>query len=358
MKLAYITNITIPAKDAQSIQVAAMAQAFFENLKEDFLLISPKNNNQPKTDYRWFKVWSAAWLSRPTRYLFLIVFSLFEILKFKPDYIYSRDILVVFFYYLCGYKTIYEIHKPFETKIGNFLFSRLVGVIRIVAISESLKCYVMSKYNIDEDKLLVAHDGFFQKDFDNLDKEICRNKLLKQLSLSDDCFIAMYSGNLKVGGKGVDLIIKAARACPDMIFVLLGGDGFAGGEPKNIIFISRVSYQEVPAYLKAADLLLLPFTRELKTYKYHSALKMFEYLASGTPVLASNLGSITEIFNDNNSFLFNPEDTDDFISKIKLIRVNYYLAQRKSSQAITESANFTWHSRSGSIINFLNSILN
>ena len=42
MKLAYVTNVKIPAEDAQSIQVAAMAKAFNQKLGHDFLLVSPK----------------------------------------------------------------------------------------------------------------------------------------------------------------------------------------------------------------------------------------------------------------------------------------------------------------------------
>lgn len=353
MRLAYITNITIPAKDAQSIQVAAMAQAFFENLKEDFLLISPKNSEQLKTDYKWDRAGTVSWLPRPIRYLFLILFSINKVLKFKPDYIYSRDIFVVFFYFLIGYKPIYEIHKPFETKIGELLFKLLANKIRIIAISQSLRNYVTHRYIIDSSRLFVSHDAFSPKDFIGLDSEVCRKNLLKKFSLPESSFISMYSGNLKVGGKGVDLIMKAAAACKDVIFVLVGGHGFGGGEPKNIIFIPRVPYGEVPAYLKAADLLLLPFTTELKTYKYHSALKMFEYLASGVPILASNLGSITEIFTEDNSFLFNPEDMSDFISKIKFIKDNNILSREKSIQALKDSVQYTWQNRVDSILYFL-----
>src|SRR3989338_4060167 len=118
MKLLYITNVQIPAADAQSVQVESMCDAFAETLGNDFLLVSPntKENAHSLKLFQWRRVNIVHWLPRSFRYLHLILSSIAIVLKFKPDLIYSRDIGVVCIYTLFGVRSVYEMHKPFETK--------------------------------------------------------------------------------------------------------------------------------------------------------------------------------------------------------------------------------------------------
>lgn len=355
MRLAYITNVKIPAADAQSLQIAAMAKSFFMILQRDFLLVSPKNdlNTGAKTDYEWTKI-TAPLQPRWLRYIFTILFSVKPILKFKPNIIYSRDILVVFFYKLLGYNVAYEIHKPFETFIGNLLFKLLSKYIKIITISQALKDFIVSEYDLDESSILVAHDGVFVEEFLKLNKEVCRLRLVDELGLVPQSFVALYSGNLQVGGKGTHLILEAARRLPDINFVILGGGKFFELDvPKNIHFVARQPVSEIPRYLKGANILLLPFTKELKTYKYHSALKIFEYMASGVPIIASDLGSIKEVLNTSNAFLFNPEDSSDLVLSLSIAKKDLLEGSGRASKALQDVKNYDWLSRSRLILKFL-----
>ena len=150
MRFLYITNIQIPANDAQSIQVQAMSKVFFDYLKDDFLLISPKisKKNFDKKEYQWKRIFSFLFLPRACRYFIFTKLSLFSVIKFKPDVIYSRDIGIIFFYYILGYKTIYEMHKPFETRVGDWLFRKISLRIKFVVISQALKNFIVDNYKI------------------------------------------------------------------------------------------------------------------------------------------------------------------------------------------------------------------
>ena len=356
MKLAYITNIKTPAGDAQSIQVQAMSRTFFKVLGDDFLFISPldEKNKEFRSAYQWVKIKSPFSERRSIRYFWLTLLSWKMVRKFKPDYIYSRDIGVIFFYHLLGCKVIYEIHKPFETKIGYRLFSFLASKIKVVAISQALSNFVIEKYKIKSDKILVAHDGVFLEDFINLNKQKCRQELLLETNLPLPAFVVLYSGNLYIG-KGLERRINTAKQLPEIFFVIVGtvADKVNHDIPKNIIFLGRKTSKQIPTYLAGANLLILPFTKNLKTWQYHSALKMFEYMASKTPILASGIGSVLEIYNTENAYLFSPDLKEDSVIKIKEIKENYKKAREKADLAFSQVKQYTWCGRADNILNFL-----
>ena len=65
----------------------------------------------------------------------------------------------------------------------------------------------------------------------------------------------------------------------------------------------------VSKYTEIADVLVLPNSAKDKMNLYTSPIKMFEYMASKRPIVASSLPSIKEILSDqDNAILFNPND--------------------------------------------------
>ena len=357
-KLIYLTNIQAPAGDAQSIQVQAMAQSFGNILGDNFIFVSPKNklNEKLSSDFRWIKLKTGGKISRNLRYFLVTLKSLSIILKEKPDIIFSRDIGVVFIYRLLGIETCYEIHKPFETKMGKFFFKLIAQKIKIVSISDNLKNYIIEKYNLERENILVAHDGVFLKDFEKI--KLTKKELKKKyLGLEEKDFVVLYSGSLQ-RGKGIDLILDTAYLLEKVFFVIIGGkeneiEQLKKRKFKNIIFLGRKPHQDIPHYLKSADLLILPSNKKLSYWQYTSPLKLFEYMASGNPILASEIGSIKDILNGNNAFFFNPEDINNLVNKIKFIEKNYGKAETKAEKSLEDIKNYTWKKRANKILDFL-----
>lgn len=358
MKLLYLTNVQIPAEDAQSLQVQAMSLAFWQKLKENFILISPlnKENKELKTVYCWIRLNTLNFFPRFLRYFILVIRSLPYLLKFHPNFIYTRDIVIAFVFKILGFNSVYEIHKPFETKIGDFLFRIIAPKIKIIAISQTLKNYLIEKYQLKKEKILVAHDGVFLEDFLLIQsaKEDLRKKFL---AIDGRKFVVMYTGSLQIG-KGIELILKIANFFKDSLFLIIGGKEkeirqFRRNGLENVFFIPRKSQKEIPYYLKSADLLILPLTKKLKYWRYSSPLKLFEYMASRTPILASKLESLMEILNEENAFLFNPDNPNDLIEKIKFIKDNYWEAQKRANKAFEDVEKYTWEKRVENILEFL-----
>ena len=132
-----------------------------------------------------------------------------------------------------------------------------------------------------------------------------------RLGLSPSVPMVLYTGTFEAY-QGLDLLfaamqhVLAARA--DARLVL------AGGRPEQIalarkqatdagiahatIFAGQRPAEEIPAYLDAADVLVSP--RSLGT---NTPLKIYQYLRSGRPIVATRLLTHTQVLNDEVSFL-------------------------------------------------------
>lgn len=79
----------------------------------------------------------------------------------------------------------------------------------------------------------------------------------------------------------------------------------AGLESK-VVFTGGVLHQRVPALLSTADVAVAPYP-ELPSELWFSPLKLFEYMASGKAVVASNAGQVAKVLEDGHSgLLFDP----------------------------------------------------
>jgi glycosyltransferase involved in cell wall biosynthesis len=234
MKLLYLTNVQIPADDAQNLQIQSMCRVFYNYLKDNFLLISPLNNRNKNFNsiYQWKRVKVFRKFPRELKQIIFLLKTIYLVRKYQPDIIYTRDIVVAWFYKKLRYQTVYEIHNPFETKIGNSIFKLIAPKIKIVATHNALKDFIIEKYNLNAGNILVARNGVFLEDYDKI-KEKRETLKEKYLNLPNDNFVTLYSGSLQKG-KGVELIIKAAINLPHTSFVIIGGDQKQIDNFKNI----------------------------------------------------------------------------------------------------------------------------
>jgi glycosyltransferase involved in cell wall biosynthesis len=110
----------------------------------------------------------------------------------------------------------------------------------------------------------------------------------------------------------------------------------------------------MPIFQKSADILVIPNSgKEDISRLYTSPMKLFEYMASGVPVVASDLPSIREILSENNSVLFIPDDANSLADAIKKILGNPALADKISKQALSDVQKYTWNNRAKEIISFI-----
>lgn len=381
MKLLYIVNARIPSEKAHSYQVIKMCEEFAMAGNEVELWAPTRNNLIKKNIFEYYGVKNIFKFKLIKSFDFLQYdkilgktalylqwcFFLTKLLFIKIDkniLIYTRDQGVAYILGVRGFKVCYENHGWFErkTKINLFLLKKVNLII-------TTNKFIKNKFvgcNYITDKILVAPNGINLDNFNlNLSQESAINKL--NLNYLKGKKILLYTGSFKTMGfeKGISDILKALKILNDknIIFVAVGGSLVDIDYYKNmahqfsvdgqIYFLPRQTQKNLAIFQKIGNIMLMPFPR-IAHYEYFMApLKMFEYMASDRPIIASDLPSIREILNEENCLFCCPGDFEDLAKKIKQILNNPIFAEKISRQALYDVTQYSWDKRAQKIIEFI-----
>jgi glycosyltransferase involved in cell wall biosynthesis len=91
------------------------------------------------------------------------------------------------------------------------------------------------------------------------------------------------------------LFLKVAEALADCHFMIIGGCSLPEGwcPLPNVSFLGRKPYDEVAAYMAAADVLIMPWNRS-EWIKACNPIKLKEYLATGRPVVTTDFQALDD----------------------------------------------------------------
>ena len=344
------------------MQISSMAKAFGAVLGNDFFL---QCGGRPEGDEPYRRKRLAFEGSEAARYISACTSAVFQVLAHRRrSVVYTRDIAVAFSSVLCGGRAVYEVHKEPQGGVATWLFKRIVRSrrFRLVAISNALGRYFIEHFGLDDARLLVAHSAIFPEDYDAL-LDMPKQNVRSSLGLPPEGLLVVHTGSL-YRGRGAELFEYVMGSSRDVLFVQVGGEPdditywkryYLERGCTNIIFIERQPPDTVRRYQVAADLLFYMITTNTPTYWCCSPLKLFEYMASGTPILGSCIGSIREILTEDNAWCFSPERPDSIVTAIERFRRDRSLAVQKSATALhLARREYSWHSRAQRIINFCN----
>ncbi len=228
----------------------------------------------------------------------------------RNDIVLSNEALPLCFAALWSRNAIFEMHDYPE---WAFWFYRLL-------FQQTRYVLVTNRWKYDRfarDFRQYLKKAFCEPNAVDLDAyalPVDRTDARTQLSLPMDARIAVYTGHL-YAWKGVDTLARAAQQMPEVLVCVVGGteDDTASfrkrwGAVENIRIVGHRPRAEMPLWQRAADVLVLPNTeKEEISSHYTSPMKLFEYMASGTPIVASDLPSIREIA-DGCAVFVRPDD--------------------------------------------------
>jgi glycosyltransferase involved in cell wall biosynthesis len=246
-----------------------------------------------------------------------------------------------------------ELHDRPESDAARHLVDAADGV---VAISEALRQRVLAETHVDPYRLSVEHDGFDAESFGP--GALGRDEARRHLGLdSADGPLVVYTGRA-IAGKGVDVLLEAAPALADIgAQLVIVGKVYDGeyvrlaGRCRNVSLTGFKPPADVPAYLAAADVLVLPTTPNLRYAAYTSPLKLFEYMASARPIVASDLPVFREILTDGvNALLYPPYEATAIAKAIRRLSANSGLAARLAEQASRDVQPHRWDLRAQRIL--------
>ncbi|MEI6412775.1 MAG: glycosyltransferase family 4 protein [Pseudomonadota bacterium] len=157
---------------------------------------------------------------------------------------------------------------------------------------------------------------------------------------------------LYVGSVSADrgLPLFAALASDDSLTITLVGSAPPGPLAERLHYRPPVPHREVPALYQEADLVLLPYQPELEHADAISPLKLFEAMAAGRPIVASDIPPLREILRDReNALLVPPRDVNAWRIAIKTLRTDPALAIRLAETARREAQAYDWRTRAARI---------
>jgi glycosyltransferase involved in cell wall biosynthesis len=389
-RLLYIANARLPTEKAHGVQIMKMCEAFAQSGVE-VELVAPfrfqtaqmrqvhdlwtyygvhkrfKLTRLPSLDLMFLDRYLPGKLFYLPFYVQMLTFSvcavLYSLLR-GMDILYSRYwvffLLWLPWHWLKRQTLVLEEHTfPHRGGWGarlHLAVSRRVS--RLVVITYRLKeLYVAA--GIPAERVLVAPDGV---DLARFEPPMSRAEARRQLGLPVEGGIVCYTGHL-FEWKGVYDLIDAACFLPDVLFLMVGGmtdsrkrlqEYISGQSLENVRLIAHVPPTDVPAFLFAADALILPNSgREAISREYTSPLKLFEYMASRTPIVATDLSSIREILRDGeNAVLVEPDSPEALVKGVRRMLGMPDRGKRLAAQAFQDVVELTWQRRAATILAF------
>ena len=369
MKIIYITNSRIPTEKAHGLQIMKMCEALGK-AGVKVTLVLPKRTNTIKIDP--FEYWGIErvfniekifslnlidyrFLPKSLTFIFdSLAFSLASILyikKGKNDYIYTRDRDIAFLSLFTQTPIVFEVHFiPRFLYVYKIFFKRLYKIAPITYFSKK----VLESADLEKDNIIVLPDAV---DIEKFRVNSTKEELREYLDLPKNKKIIMYVGQL-FAWKGVQTLIEATNfiSRDDFLLVIVGGSEKDIKNAKNILqentlFVGQKRAEEIPKWLKSADVLVIPNSGKYDISRYYtSPMKLFEYMASRVSIISSDLPSLREIITENEAIFFKPDDAKDLAKTIDYVLENKDKVHLLSENAYGKVQEYTWEKRAKKIL--------
>ena len=372
MRITYVGSPPLFTRGASAIHILKMCNAY-SNIGHDVTLLIPPYDRE-KDIYEYYNVpknFGIKCIISPRNILRQIIHGITCSIyvgfnRHRADLYITRNIIFAFIStILLRLPTIYDAHHPAVNQFAVVMLKLFLGskyLIRLSTNSAGL-ADLYKTYGVSEDKIVVAHNGV---DLDNL-KYLSKSEARKITNLPPDKKVVIYTGNI-YKGRGIETLMDAACLLPYSLFVIVGGEQqdidrykkiLESRKMENFRFEGFVNQESVFNYLLSADVLVMPYTMNMTirsgtvASEFTSPIKLFEYLASGRPIVASSIPASMEILNENNSILVRPGDAASLAEGIRYVLDNRDKSNKLSKNALEDVKAYTWDERAKKILHNL-----
>lgn len=255
-------------------------------------------------------------------------------LTFSADPIYERK--------LVG-RPLRGIHAQVANREARFVFT---VARKIICVSDQAKQQLVKNWLVDPEKIVVMPNGvdihLFGKSFDPQPIRAC-------LGLGDNPIISFVGGFQP--WHGIDLLVDAFSMLLHQqpnARLLLVGDGPARAKIESkvkqlglvdqVLFTGLIPQSQVPELLSIVDVAVIPYPK-LPDDLWFSPLKLYEYMAAGKAIVASQSGQIAEVLQDGyNGMLVEPGEVAALSRAINYLVLNPQLRIQLGKNAQRQAA--------------------
>lgn len=369
MRILYISEGNIPSKFAHTVQAMKMAEALASQA-DSLTMVTAGGWLRSADDeidlHEWYGVSQSLQIARLPVYgrtpglmgegnqrRYTRPAALYARIC-SPDLVYTRSKQVARYCARLGLRTILETHSgvdEFSRRLRGAASHR--NLIGIVTVTDHLKREYVAG-GAPEFKIFVWPDAV---DLDRFANPLSQRAARAELGLPADGTILTYCGHF-YEAKGVSCLVEAAKLLPDVLFCLVGGwpDDIQriqrlAANANNVRLCGFVANQQVPRFLAAADILALPNSNKFEHAKMTSPLKLFEYMATRRPILATRIPALEGLLrHGRNAYVVTPDSPPELAHGIRELMADPSTAQRMADNAANDVARYTWKSRAAEIL--------
>ena len=220
----------------------------------------------------------------------------------------------------------------------------------------------MIQQGMPPEKVITLHNGFNQT-FAVRHPQAAAS--WRQQLLGEQKYLAVYSGGLN-SFKGVDLLIQAAKDLPQVQFVFAGGTSDQVNsyrqlaidlQVQNVNFLGYILHEQLASLLQAADVLVHPHCSGEEA-SFTSPLKFFDYLASGTPIVATEISALQEFKAANVvAGWCEPDQSSQLVEVIQRVLMTHPRKPEGYCTSINFVQQFSWENRIKKILSYVDDAL-
>ncbi|MGH7770920.1 MAG: glycosyltransferase family 4 protein [Candidatus Binatia bacterium] len=396
-RLVYLANARLPTEKAHGYQIVKMCEAFAQNGAKVLLLYPSRyqydRSLTGKSMFDYYGVppvfeahkllnldivplnlfipdsfFSAVFLGHALLWGF---YAAIAARKEAADLYYTRDAPIAYWLVRLGLPTVYEAHVV--PKRGQRWLLQLIARYPSLRLTVVLTSFIKQKFvemGVPAEKVMVLPDGVDLSLFEHLPvKDECRQRL----GLPQDRAIIGYIGRFRTMEieKGIPELVEAMAHLPSLngketLLLCVGGPmdtvpayldiaRHLGVLERRLKFVDRVHNREVPYWIRACDVVTIPWPwNEFSAY-FTSPLKLFEYMAAGVPIVASDLPSLREVLADEeNVLLVKPGDSRQLCCTISRLLKDPALRERLAQRSAQDVQRYTWKERASKILDRVN----
>jgi glycosyltransferase involved in cell wall biosynthesis len=387
MKIAIFTGtILLTRSDARSIYAIEILRHLIKLNDLDITVVSP---NDISSEFKHAVKYERYILidRRHFRKLSAMISSFFKLLEINCDLIhcYEREAVVIalltrrlrkrripIIFEVMGLEVgesevnarksfLGRILRPYTIWKERMLLKQSDGIF---ALTEAVREYIVEHYNVPGSKVFTIPHGV---DVELFARERRKDEfLVNQLGLRNKKVI-LYTGAI-LPLNGVFDLVKAMKIVnlkiKDVMLVVVGAGSLETTIKKyiktsgldNVIFTGQVPHKEIPRYHSIADILVNPDAKCLQT-ELDAPTKLFEYLASGKPIVSSNLRSIADIVGDN-AVLVEPENPQSIAEGILTLLNDEEMRKKIGENGKKLVFEYTWEKAANRTYDGYKTILN
>ncbi|MEX0918568.1 MAG: glycosyltransferase [Candidatus Paceibacterota bacterium] len=378
MRILYITSANIPGNKAHSIQIMRLCEGFAKE-GNNVVLFVPKQKGIQVEDILSFYGTRADLLSvkqiptvgifpRGTILYYYSRFYSFFFLSILYSFFISKDVIITrdWQYALFSSRVAYNLHEILPSYISHTYALALKRACAII-IPNAKIAHSLSGHNIPSERIIVVSNGVSFSEFMNIPSKESKRALEKIINISiSSRKVVLYSGSFKKH-KGVEILAQSAKFLPDeYIIVCIGGDTLQVrkleskfSKSNNIFFLKYIDPRDIPRLLLAADILVVPniITADPSSGDT-SPIKLFEYMATGIPVVVSDLPTIREIVTDREVWLTKSGDPLALADTIQKTQIQIPEAGKRADSARKLARKCSWRNRAQQISSFVHQCCN